>query len=65
MGTNFSFVNSSRFKYPFPTKTPLIYNSPTTPIGKSLWFLSSIKSWVLSTGLPIGMLLGILFGSQS
>ena len=39
---NFSAVNSLLLKYPLANPSPPIYNSPTTPIGHSLFNLSKI-----------------------
>jgi len=48
-----SFVISSLFKYPFPTPSPAMYNSPATPIGTIFKLLSNIYACVFPKGVPI------------
>ncbi len=50
-------VSSLLFKYPFPTLSPVIYNSPGVEIGTGFKFLSSINNFKLFKGIPIGMIL--------
>ena len=55
LGKKLLFVSSGLFKYPFPTPSPEIYNSPIYPVGTRFLSLSKMYICVLSKGFPINL----------